>query len=130
MRRAFLARLFLILTPAAILAAPQAMAAEPVYPTKPIRVIVGFPPAGAADIFARLVGQRVGDAWGQPMVVGNRPSAGSTIGSEIVSKAQPDGYTLMVVSASYATSAGLYKNLKYHPVPQSVPDGARRDPPQ
>ena len=121
MRRAFLARLFLILTPAAILAAPQAMAAEPVYPTKPIRVIVGFPPAGAADIFARLVGQRVGDAWGQPMVVDNRPGAGSTIGSEIVAKAQPDGYTLMVVSASYATSAGLYKNLKYHPINSFAP---------
>jgi tripartite-type tricarboxylate transporter receptor subunit TctC len=107
----------LTLVPAATaVAALQAMAAAPPYPTKPIRVIVGFPPAGAADIFARLVGQKLADAWDQPVVVDNRPGAGSTIGSEIVANAQPDGYTLMAVSASYATSAGLYKNIKYHPV--------------
>jgi tripartite-type tricarboxylate transporter receptor subunit TctC len=98
------------------------MAAEPAYPTKPIRVIVGFPPAGAADIFARILGQKLTDAWGQPVVVDNRPGAGSTIGSEIVANSQPDGYTLMVVSASYATSAGLYKRrIKYHPINSFAP---------
>jgi tripartite-type tricarboxylate transporter receptor subunit TctC len=105
----------------AALAASLTHAAEPAYPTKPIRVIVGFPPAGAADIFARLVGQKLTDVWGQPVVVDNRPGAGSTIGSEIVANAQPDGYTLMAVSASYATSAGLYKNLKYHPINSFAP---------
>jgi len=97
------------------------MAAEAGYPNKPIRVIVGFPPAGAADIFARMVGQKLTDAWGQTVVVDNRPGAGSTIGSEIAANSAPDGYTLMVVSASYSTSAGLYKNLKYDAVKSFIP---------
>lgn len=105
----------------AAIAAPQAVAAEPPYPNKPIRIIVGFPPAGAADIFARLVGQKLTDVWGQPVVVDNRPGAGSTIGSEITANSTPDGHTLMAVSASYATSAGLYKNLKYHPIDSFAP---------
>ncbi|OGA37315.1 MAG: hypothetical protein A3G24_04680, partial [Betaproteobacteria bacterium RIFCSPLOWO2_12_FULL_62_13] len=105
----------------AALAAQHAYTAEPAYPSKPIRVIVGFPPAGAADIFARLVGQKLAEVWGQPVVVDNRPGAGSTIGSEIVANATPDGYTLMVVSASYATSAGLYRKLKYRPIDSFMP---------
>lgn len=108
-------------TSSAVLCAPAVLAAEASYPTKPIRIIVGFPPAGAADIFARIVGQKLSDAWGQPVVVDNRPGAGSTIGSEIAANATPDGHTLMVVSASYATSAGLYKNLKFHPVDSFAP---------
>lgn len=105
----------------AILGAQQAGAAETAYPTKSIRVIVGFPPAGAADIFARLVGQKLTEVWGQPVVVDNRPGAGSTMGSEIAASATPDGHTLMVVSASYATSAGLYKKLNYHPINSFIP---------
>lgn len=105
----------------AAVSAQGVAAAEMPYPTKPIRIIVGFPPAGAADIFARIVGQKLSDAWGQPVVVDNRPGAGSTIGSEIAAAATPDGHTLMVVSASYATSAGLYKNLKFHPVDSFAP---------
>jgi tripartite-type tricarboxylate transporter receptor subunit TctC len=101
---------------------PQpAPAAEAPYPNKPIRIIVGFPPAGAADIFARLVGQKLTDVWGQPVVVDNRPGAGSTIGSEIAANATPDGHTVMAVSASYATSAGLYKKLNYHPINSFAP---------
>jgi tripartite-type tricarboxylate transporter receptor subunit TctC len=105
-----------------VLGSPPAGAAELSYPTKPIRLIVGFPPAGAADIFARMVGQKLTDAWGQTAVVDNRPGAGSTIGSEITANAVPDGHTLMVVSASYATSAGLYaKRIKYHPIDSFIP---------
>ena len=115
-------KLVLFAAAALIPAVPLARAADPAYPTKPIRIIVGFPPAGAADIFARVVGQKMSDAWGQSVVVDNRPGAGSTIGSEIVAKSAPDGYTVMVVSASYATSAGLYKDLiKYHPVNSFAP---------
>jgi tripartite-type tricarboxylate transporter receptor subunit TctC len=108
---------------AALLAAhgTAAVAAEPAYPSRPIRVIVGFPPAGGADIFARLVGQKLTEAWGQSVVVDNRPGAGSTIGSEIAASATPDGYTLMVVSASYSTSAGLYKHIKYDPIKSFAP---------
>lgn len=91
------------------------------YPSKAIRVIVGFPPAGAADIFARIIGQKLTEAWGQPVVIDNRPGAGSTIGSEIVAHSNPDGHTVMVVSASYATSAGLYQKLKYDPVKSFAP---------
>jgi tripartite-type tricarboxylate transporter receptor subunit TctC len=99
----------------------QAQAAQPTYPSKPIRIIVGFPPSGSADIFARLVGQKLSEAWNQPVVVDNRPGAGSTIGSQIAADAAPDGYTLMVVSASFATSAGLYKKLKYDPIKSFEP---------
>ncbi|MGH8665203.1 MAG: tripartite tricarboxylate transporter substrate binding protein [Burkholderiales bacterium] len=102
-------------------AAAPAVAAESAYPNRPIRVIVGFPPSGSADIFARLMGQQLTDAWGQSVVVDNRPGAGSTIGSEIVANSTPDGYTLMVVSASFSTSAGLYTNLKYDPVKSFQP---------
>ena len=98
-----------------------ASAGEAAYPTRPIRVIVGFPPAGSADIFARLMGQKLTEAWGQTVVVDNRPGAGSTIGSEIVANSTPDGYTLMVVSASFATSAGLYQKLNYDPVKSFAP---------
>jgi tripartite-type tricarboxylate transporter receptor subunit TctC len=101
--------------------AQSAPAAEAPYPTKPIRIIVGFPPAGAADIFARLVGQKLSEAWGQPVVIDNRPGAGSTIGSEIAANATPDGHTLMAVSASYATSSGLYKKLNYDPIASFAP---------
>ena len=106
---------------AAMISAQPIMAAEAPFPSKPIRIIVGFPPAGAADIFARLVGQKLTEAWGQAVVIDNRPGAGSTIGSEIAANATPDGHTLMAVSASYATSAGLYKNLKYHPINSFAP---------
>jgi tripartite-type tricarboxylate transporter receptor subunit TctC len=104
-------------------AAFSVMAAEIPYPVKPIRIIVGFPPAGSADIFARLAAQKMSEAWGHPVVVDNRPGAGSTLGSEIVAHSTPDGYTLMVVSASFATSAGLYEKLKYDPVKSFAPVG-------
>src|SRR5678815_616353 len=74
-------------------------------------------PAGAADIFSRILGQKLTDAWGQTVVVENRPGAGSTLGSEIAANAVPDGHTLLVISASYATSAGLYRSvIRYHPI--------------
>src|SRR5262249_48370649 len=107
---------------AAALSAHAVHAADVKYPTRPIRVIVGFAPAGAADIFARVVGQKLNDAWGQPVVIENRPGAGSTIGSEIAAAALPDGHTLLVISASYATSAGMYeKVIKYRPLDSFAP---------
>lgn len=106
---------------ALLLAVGEVHAAEPAYPAKPVRIIVGFAPAGAADIIARLLGQRLSALWGQPVVTDNRPGAGSTIGSEIAAAATPDGYTLMVVSASYSTSAGLYRKLAFDPVKSFIP---------
>ena len=106
---------------ALLLAMSGVHAAEPAFPTKPVRIIVGFAPAGAADITARLLGQRLAALWGQPVVTDNRPGAGSTIGSEIAAGATPDGHTLTVVSASYAASAGLYKKLAFDPVKAFIP---------
>jgi tripartite-type tricarboxylate transporter receptor subunit TctC len=91
------------------------------YPVKPVRIIVGFAPAGAADITARVLGQSLSALWGQPVVTENRPGAGSTLGSEIAAGATPDGHTLMVVSASYAASAGLYRKLQFDPVKSFAP---------
>ena len=112
----------LLLVTALWLLAAAGQACAQSYPTKPIRIIVGFAPAGAADIFARLLGQKLTDAWGESVVVENRPGAGSTLGSEIAANAVPDGHTLLAISASYATSAGLYRKvIRYHPVASFAP---------
>jgi len=100
--------------------AGTAMGAEH-YPVRPVRIVVGFPPGGAADIVARIIGNKLVDIWGQNIVVDNRPGAGSTLGAEIAARAVPDGYTLMVVSSSYAASAGLYRKLPYDPIAAFAP---------
>lgn len=83
------------------------------YPNKPIQLIVGFPPGGATDIAARVVGQKLGDALGQPVVVDNRPGAGSNIGTELAAKASPDGYTIFVYTIANSINYSLYKNLPF-----------------
>ena len=104
-----------MLTAAAV--AP-ALAAEPAtrYPVKPIRLVVALAPAGSTDIVARLVAQKYNEAWGQPVIVDNRPGAGTTIGNAVVARAAPDGYTLLFGSISLATSVPLYKTLPYDPL--------------
>jgi len=84
------------------------------YPTRPVRIIVGFPPGGAPDIFARLIGQWLSDRLGQPFVIDNRPGAASNIGTEAVVKAPADGYTLLEVSGANAVSATLYDKLNFN----------------
>ena len=83
------------------------------YPTRPVRVIVGYPPGGTADVVARLVGQQLSERLGQPFVVENRPGAGTNIATEAVVKSAPDGYTLLVVDASPAINTTLYHNLSF-----------------
>jgi len=83
------------------------------YPTKPVRWIVGYPPAGATDIAARLMGQWLSDRLGQPFVIENRPGAASNIATEAVVKAPPDGYTLLHVSTTNAINATLYDKLNF-----------------
>jgi tripartite-type tricarboxylate transporter receptor subunit TctC len=83
------------------------------YPTRPVRVIVGFPPGGSADIVTRIVAQALSERLGQSFIVDNRSGAGSNIGTEAVARANPDGYTLLSVSVANAINATLYKNLNF-----------------
>ena len=93
------------------LASPWALA-QP-YPNKPIHIIVPFAAGSATDVAARLVGERLNAAWGQPVVVENKPGAGGTIGIAQTAKADPDGYTLCVVSTGHVVNDVLYKDLPY-----------------
>ena len=83
------------------------------FPTRPVKIIVPFTPGSATDVMARIVGERLNAAWGQPVVVENRPGAGGTIGIRDTARAEPDGYTLAVVSSGHAVNHVLYKDLGY-----------------
>jgi tripartite-type tricarboxylate transporter receptor subunit TctC len=83
------------------------------YPTKPIRILVGFSAGSTTDILARTVGQKMNEAWGQPVLVDNRPSAGGVVASSALAAAAPDGYTLLVVSAGHAATAAMFTKLPY-----------------
>lgn len=86
------------------------------YPNKPIRIVVPFTPGSATDIMARIVGEKLGAAWGQTVVVENKPGAGGTVGSAFVAKSEPDGYTLLVVSTGHVVNPVLYPGLSYDTV--------------
>ena len=118
--------LFLQTLGAAVLgcAMPMAYAQNPAagYPNKPIRLIVGYAPGGANDILARLVGQKMAEAFGQQVIVENRPSAGAIIGTDAVAKAAPDGYTLtMGASGPIVFNPSLYAKLPYDAVRDLAP---------
>ncbi|HZM44816.1 MAG TPA: tripartite tricarboxylate transporter substrate binding protein [Burkholderiales bacterium] len=83
------------------------------FPTKPVRIVVGFSAGSATDITARLVGPKLADLWGQPVVIENRSGAGSTLASTAVAQATPDGHTLLMISTSFAITATIQKNLPY-----------------
>ena len=86
------------------------------YPTKPVRLIVPFAPGGFTDVVARILGQKLSLAMGQQFVVENKAGAGSSIGSDFVAKAAPDGYTLLMVSTTHVISPWIYKSLPYDPI--------------
>ena len=88
---------------------PSTHAFAQAFPVKPIRLIVSLAPGGGVDTTARIVGQKLTDAWGQQVVIENRPGAGGTIAAEMVARAAPDGYTLLITSSGHASSASLYK---------------------
>jgi tripartite-type tricarboxylate transporter receptor subunit TctC len=91
------------------------------YPSKPIRLIVPFVAGGGTDLVARAVAQKLTEAWGQAVIVDNRPGANGTIGVEIAAKSPPDGYTLTIISASHSVNVNLHKNLPYDLIKDFAP---------
>jgi tripartite-type tricarboxylate transporter receptor subunit TctC len=91
------------------------------YPAKPLRMILPFPPGGPTDVLGRVVGQKLGEALGQPVVVDNRPGAGGNVGTEYASKQPADGYTLALISPALAISPSLYRKLGYDAVRDFTP---------
>ncbi len=83
------------------------------YPTKPVRMLVGFVPGGTTDVIGRVIAPKLHELMGQPVVMDNRPGAGANIAAEMAAKSSPDGYTLLIVNAGLAVSASIYRNLKY-----------------
>src|SRR5712675_152739 len=94
------------------------------YPTRPVRFIVGYPPGGATDILARLIGQRLSERLGQQFVIENKPGAGNNIGTETVVNATPDGYTVLLVNPANYINASLYTNLKFNFIRDIAPVAA------
>jgi tripartite-type tricarboxylate transporter receptor subunit TctC len=92
-----------------------AQAQEP-YPTKPIRIVIGFAPGGATDIISRWIGEMITRGTGQPVVVESKSGAGGNIAATTVATSPPDGYTLLMVTSSHITNRGLYENLPYDPL--------------
>jgi tripartite-type tricarboxylate transporter receptor subunit TctC len=108
---------------AALLGAVSGAAgAADAYPTRPIRLIVPFPPGGSNDIIARVIGQQLGDRLGKPLVIDNRGGAGGLVGTETAVHAAPDGYTLLIISVAYSYNPAIYK-LPYDPVNAIAPVG-------
>jgi tripartite-type tricarboxylate transporter receptor subunit TctC len=105
----------------ALLAPGVLLAAEAQYPSRPIRIIVPFAPGAATDTIARLLAQKMTEAWGQQVVVDNRGGAGGNIGMGIAANASGDGYTILFVSSSLMVNPGLYKKIPYDPFTSFIP---------
>ena len=103
------------------LASVLPFAAQADYPDKPLRLVVPFPPGGSTEPLARVLSQKLGESFGQQVIVDNRPGAGSTIGAEIVARSPADGYTLLLSSISNAISASLYPKLNFDIVRDFAP---------
>jgi tripartite-type tricarboxylate transporter receptor subunit TctC len=90
--------------------------AQQKFPARPVTLVVPYPPGGSNDTFARELGKRLSDAWKVPVIIDNKPGAGGNIGANFVSHANPDGYTLCVLSSSFTTNAAIQPNLPFDPV--------------
>jgi tripartite-type tricarboxylate transporter receptor subunit TctC len=116
-RRAFL---HLAAGAAALPAVPRVARAQS-YPTRPVRLVAGFPPGGAVDMVARLIGQWLSERLGTPFVIENRAGAGGNIAAEAVVRASPDGYTLLMVNVANAINATLYDKLSFNIIRDIAP---------
>jgi tripartite-type tricarboxylate transporter receptor subunit TctC len=97
------------------------LAAAQTFPTRPVRIIVPFPPAGAVDILARIVGQKLNEKWKQSVVIENRPGGGTVLGTDVVAKSQPDGHTLLLAVTSHTINATLVDKLPFDPIRDFAP---------
>ena len=103
----------------AICAHAQSLADK--YPDRPIHIIVPFAPGGSVDAVARVVGQKLTEAWGQQVMIETRPGAGTMIGTAVAAKADPDGYTLIVVVSNHATNPSLHSKMPYDTLKDFAP---------
>jgi tripartite-type tricarboxylate transporter receptor subunit TctC len=111
-----------IITVATAIGMAQPAMAEPAYPSKPIRLIVPFVPGGSTDVVARLLGAELKNELGQPVIVENKPGAGGNIGGDVVAKAAPDGYTLLLAAAGPTViNPSLYSKMPFDPITQLAP---------
>jgi tripartite-type tricarboxylate transporter receptor subunit TctC len=103
-----------------MLATALPAAAQVTFPTKPLRIVVPFPPGGGVDLLARILGGKLTDAWGQAVVVEHRPGASATLGADLVAKSPPDGYSMVLVTTSFAMTPGMQK-VPYDPIRDFTP---------
>src|SRR5262249_27365112 len=108
-----------LLAAALVLASPAARAQT--WPSRSITLIIPFAAGGSNDVVGRAIGKKLTEAWGQPVVIENRPGAGALIGTEAVAKAQPDGYTLLLVSPTFTIGPAVRKNMPYDTVRDFTP---------
>ncbi len=104
-----------------MLAAGPAAAQPAAYPSKPIRIVVPYPPGGFNDTLARTVGARLQTVWGQPVTVDNKPGGGTVIGTDAVAKSAPDGYTLFIMPFAFAVNPSIFRKLPYDPAKDFAP---------
>ena len=113
-----------LLAASPLAATPLSKAFAADYPSRPVKFVVGYPPGGATDILARLIGQKLSERLGQQFIVENKPGAGNNIGTESVVNAEPDGYTVLLVNPANYINATLYANLKFNFVRDIAPVAA------
>jgi tripartite-type tricarboxylate transporter receptor subunit TctC len=114
-------KLFTLVFTAALLSFMSVQAMAQTYPTRPVKIVVPFGPGGFTDVVARILGVKLSESLGQPVVIENKPGAGSLIGTDQVAKAAPDGHTLLIVSSTHVISPWIYKSLPYDPIKSFTP---------
>jgi len=130
-RRSLLGRILLISTLLSLaLAAPMAVLADGAYPDKPIKFVVPYPPGGGTDVVARIVQQRLQAALGQPIVIDNKGGAGGSLGTDIVAKAAPDGYTVLFTLSSHTINPAIFPKLPFDTIKDFEPVGLVASLPQ